>query len=238
AIGLYQVSRALQLYFPDRIPETGIEPGQLEGVARGHVEEGLGLRPWLGRFEADLGTRRSYLGTSYRQVTHAGLTRELGYVGNYGEVHDWLAMMWAAIVRGEGAPQDGDPWVGRVTAHMRRLSRARLRFRVVEQDEDGAPVVQEETVTGWRNEVFPGKVAYVQPTSWDGNPLQVVSTYGAGDAELEAAARQLEADGPLGRSLDLLHRRAGGRVGLNAFRFLAHHRPAWSDARTAGGAGL
>ena len=238
SIGLYQVSRALQLYFPDRIAETGIAPDRMEEVVRGHVEEGLGLRPWMGRFEEDLVTRRSYLGSSYRQVTHAGLTRELGYVGNYGEVHDWLVMLWEAIVRGDGAPQDGDPWVEQVTEHVRRLSRTRLRFRVVEQDEDGARVVQEETVTGWRNEVYPGKVAYVQPTSWDGNPLQVVTTYGAGDAELEAAARQLDTDGQLGRAIALLHERAGGRVGLNAFRFIAHHYPAWSEAGSADDASL
>lgn len=238
SIGLYQVSRALQLYFPDRIAETGIATEEIEEVVRGHVEEGLGLRPWLGRFEDDLETRRSYLGSSYQQVTQAGLTREIGYVGNYGEVHDWLVMLWEAIVRGEGAPHDGDPWVERVTDHVRRISRQRLRFRVLEQDDDGARVVQEETVTGWRNEVFPGKVAYVQPTSWDGNPLQVVTTYGAGDAELEGAALQLMADGQLGRSIGLLHENRGGRVGLNAFRFLVHHLPAWSEASSGGRAGL
>jgi hypothetical protein len=232
-IGLYQVSRALQQYFPDRIEETGLTAETIEKAVRGHLEEGLGLRPWLGRFEEDLETRRSYLGTSYHQVTQAGLTRELGYVGNYGEVHDWLAMMWEAIVRGEGAPEDGDPWVEQVTEHIRRLSRTRLNFRVVEEDDNGARVVQEETVTGWRNEVFPGKICYLQPTSWDGNPLQVVATYGTGDEVLESAVQQLMADGQLGRSLDILHTNTSGRVGLNAFRLVFHHLPSWTEGAGA-----
>jgi hypothetical protein len=233
AIGLYQVARALQLYFPDRIAEAHVNASDIETEARRYVEEGLGLSPWLGKLEADWSTRRAYLGTSYRQVTQAGLTREIGYVGNYGEIHDWLVMLWEAIDRGESTVAAGDAWPETVRQRMLTLVKARQRFRVVDVDEDGYRVAQEQTVLGWRNEVFPGKPTYVQPTVWDGNPLQVVTTIGSDDAELVGVAREMFADGQLGPALTLLRDNLGGRVGLNAFRFIAHHRPAWSDVDAA-----
>ncbi|PPS68733.1 MULTISPECIES: hypothetical protein [Streptomyces] len=54
------------------------------------------------------------LGDGYFQVTKAGLTRELGYVGSYGEVIDWLVMMYESVTRGyqgqKGPPNCSRTW--------------------------------------------------------------------------------------------------------------------------------
>ncbi|HMR49033.1 MAG TPA: hypothetical protein PKE40_07915 [Arachnia sp.] len=235
AIGLYQVARALQLYFPDRIAEAHVNGADIESEARGYVEEALGLRPWLGKLEDDWVTRRAYLGNAYRQVTEAGLTREVGYVGSYGEVTDWLVMLWEAIARGESTIEAGDPWPATIRERLLVLIKARMRFRVIDVDRDGYRVAQEQSVVGWRNEIFPGKPCYVQPTVWDGNPLQAVTVIGAQDAELVGVTRELFADGQLASALALLHQNSWTRVGLNAFRFVAHHRPAWDGIDAAAG---
>lgn len=227
ATGLYQVARALQLYFPDRIAELEINGSDIEAEARAYVEEAVGLRPWHGKLEEDWVTRRAYLGDSYRQVTTAGLTREIGFVGNYGEVTDWLVHLWEAISRGEGGLPVDDPWLATVRERILSIIRVRFRFRVVDVDAEGFRVAQEQTVIGWRNEEFPGKDAYIQPTVWDGNPLQAVTTIASADPEFVGITREMFADGQLGPALTLLRDNGSGRVGLNAFRFVAHHRPEW-----------
>ena len=60
-----------------------------EAVTRHYLYESIGLQPWLGS-DTPTGPAKP-LGSNYCQLTPNGLTRELGYVGYYGEVLDWVA---------------------------------------------------------------------------------------------------------------------------------------------------
>lgn len=55
-----------------------------EKVALRYIYESIGLLPWLGNDSNDGGSEKPY-GTNYFLITQKGLSRELGYVGSYGE---------------------------------------------------------------------------------------------------------------------------------------------------------
>nr|WP_234383406.1 hypothetical protein [Streptomyces dysideae] len=149
AIGIYQANRGLRLLDPDlALPEE---------KARDYMYQSLGMKPYLGREDAD-GNPTRPLGETYHQVTKAGLTRELGYVGSYGEVIDWLVMMYESVTRGRDTREAPE-----LREQMIRITKARGRFRVVDVDETGGKVSRIETVIGWRNEVYPGEVALRLP---------------------------------------------------------------------------
>ncbi|HWI31396.1 MAG TPA: hypothetical protein VNT50_07880, partial [Microbacterium sp.] len=219
-IGLIQVQRALATYFPADAPP--------QAEMRGFIEEALGLAPSLGAVLED-GSRERVVGANYFQVTEAGLTRELGYVGAYGEVTDWLAMMWEAMVRGVDAPSTSEPWMVSIRDRMIQIIETRLRFRIADVDAEGHRVVTQETVIGWRNETYPGYATYLQYTAWDGNPLQAVAVLGEHSAEMIGATREFMRDGQLPPSLDRMIVTRNGRVNLNAMRFIAHHIPQWAE---------
>ena len=129
-----------------------------KGVARGAGEtlslRSLGLQPWLGSDTAD-GPEKPW-GGSYFQITDKGLSRELGYVGGYGEI---LGEMVDAYEAAREPGQDGDP---KIKAQIAKLQRARLYFRYPMQDEEGRRAMRLETGIGWRDAHFPGAVTYAQ----------------------------------------------------------------------------
>lgn len=204
AIGLYQVNRALRLIDPAL--------AWTEDKARSFMYQSVGLTPYLGPEAAD-GAATVPLGHSYYQVTVKGLTRELGYVGNYGEVTDWLIMMYESITRGY-QPQD-DPTL---KAQIIKMVKTRSRFRILDVDEAGGRVARLETVVGWRNEVYPGEVGYAQRTAWDSHPIQAAVVLK--DPEIIGWTQEMFADGQFYRQLDLMTSNSWTRVGLNAFRLV------------------
>jgi hypothetical protein len=205
AIGIYQANRGLSLLAPDQaLPED---------KARSYMYQSLGMTPYLGPEDKD-GNPTKPLGEGYRQVTRAGLTRELGYVGNYGEVIDWLVMMYESVTRGykgQDAPE--------LREQMVKMIKARGSFRVVDVDETGARISRIETVIGWRNEVYPGEIAYASRTAWDSHPVMSAAVFK--DPDIVGWTQEMVADGQFYRQLDLLINNTWTRVGLAALRLVS-----------------
>lgn len=205
AIGIYQANRGLGLLAPQlALPEE---------KARDYLYQSLGMKPYLGKEDAD-GNPTKPLGESYYQVSRAGLTRELGYVGSYGEVIDWLVMMYESVTRGyrrQEAPE--------LREQMVKIIKARGRFRVVDVDETGARVSRIETVVGWRNEVYPGEIAYASRTAWDSHPLMSAAVFK--DPDIVGWTQEMLADGQFYKQLDLHVHHTWTRVGLAALRLVS-----------------
>jgi hypothetical protein len=210
AIGLYQANRGLKLLAPDlALPED---------KARDYLYQSIGMVPYLGPEDKD-GNPTKPLGDGYYQVTKAGLTRELGYVGSYGEVIDWLVMMYESVTRGyqgQEAPELRD--------HMVMMTKARGKFRVVDVDKDHCRISRIETVIGWRNEVYPGETAYASRTAWDSNPVMSAAVFR--DPEIVGWTQEMVTDGQLYPQIHLQATHPWTRVGLNALRFLSRD---WDD---------
>ncbi|WP_158285855.1 MULTISPECIES: hypothetical protein [unclassified Caulobacter] len=162
-----------------------------EPQVRRFLYESMGLAPWTGSLDAagkptfsssaaDTGSFRSADG--YRLFTDAGLSKELGYVGSYGEILDWAAGVYLATAAGGG---QGDPVL---REQLLKMVRARMAFRYPGIDAEGAATMLLEAPIGWRDPVYPGATTYVQKSGWDNTPFQVaVATR---DPQLMAIARQ------------------------------------------------
>ncbi|MBA3936687.1 MAG: hypothetical protein H0X38_04435 [Planctomycetes bacterium] len=177
----------LYLYLANR-GVAALDPAQAlpEAAARRYLYESLGLQPWLGS-DNDQGGERP-LGDHYLQITAKGLTRELGYVGYYGEVLDWAAHIFNAT-REPGTGRDGDP---RLQAQLQKLTAARALFRYPALDADGNRAMRIETVVGWRDTHYPGDVTYGERAGWEGSALYAAAS--APDAAAIGIAQQLFAD--------------------------------------------
>lgn len=114
---LYTANRALMLIDPARaLPEQ---------QALRYVYEAIGLLPWLGNDTDDGGCAKPY-GTNYFEITHKGLSRELGYVGTYGEtILKFLRDM---------AELTGDE---KVRQQLIKIETTRMFFRYPSLDADG-----------------------------------------------------------------------------------------------------
>ncbi|MFJ4833784.1 Tat pathway signal sequence domain protein [Streptomyces sp. NPDC088747] len=205
AIGIYQANRGLRL----------LDPGLAlsEAKARDYMYQSLGMKPYLGKEDKD-GNPTKPLGENYYQVTRAGLTRELGYVGSYGEVIDWLVMMYESVTRGHDGREAPE-----LRKQMISMTKARGRFRVIDVDETGARVARIETVIGWRNEVYPGEIAYASRTAWDSHPLMAAAVFK--DPDIVGWTQEMVADGQFHKQLDLLINHTWTRVGLAALRLVS-----------------
>ncbi len=90
-----------------------------------YVYEAVGLLPWLGDDKPGGGSTEPY-GTNYYEITQKGLSRELGFVGTYGETilrfcHDMAELT-------------GDE---KVCQQLIKIEAARMYFRYPSQDPDG-----------------------------------------------------------------------------------------------------
>jgi hypothetical protein len=167
-----------------------------EPSVRHFLYESAGLEPWSGsRDDAGKPTYSSSakdtgafrLPEDYLSFTPAGLSKELGYVGGYGEVQDLVASMYLATASGPGA--SGDP---RLMAQLVKMARARLKFRYPITDADGYRSMALEQTIGWRDPKAPGVTTYVQRMGWDNTPLFIAMV--SKDPELMAAGQQMLAD--------------------------------------------
>ncbi len=138
-----------------------------------YLYESVGLEPWLGS-ETERGPEKP-LGDDYYQLTAKGLTKELGFVGYYGEVLDLATDIYLATCE-EDWPGDA-----RLKKQLEKMSKARAAFRYPTVDEDGCRAMRIETIVGWRDTHIPGDVTYGQRASW-------------GSCAIEAAAVSLDAD--------------------------------------------
>jgi hypothetical protein len=212
ATGIYQANRGLSLIAPSlALPEK---------TAREYLYQSIGLKPWLGP-ENPLGTPTEPLGKNYLQISPKGISREIGYVGNYGETQGWLTMMYESVVRGyqpAKAPEIYDRLV--------QVGKTRGYFRYVDVDAEGNRIAYLESVVGWRNETYPGALCYAHRTDWDANPVEFAAAFP--DPEIVGWAQEQLADGQFYNALTLLTTsQIYTRVGLNAFRLVSRDWPAF-----------
>ena len=104
------------------------------------------------------------------QVTAKGLTRELGYVGYYGEVLDWVSAIYDAT-----RPEPGKPGDELIRQQLVKLALARAIFRYPALDADGCQAMRIESQVGWRDTHYPGNVCYLQRATRDGSPLMAAA---------------------------------------------------------------
>ena len=152
-----------------------------------YLYQSVGLEPWLGS-ETGHGPDRA-LGDDYWELTHKGLTKELGFVGYYGEVLDWVTEIYEAT-----RPALGEPGDAKIKAQLEKIARARAVFRYPMLDADGNRAMRIETIVGWRDEEhYPGDVAYSERPSWDGSALLMAAA--TLDPDAVGYAQQMFADG-------------------------------------------
>ena len=159
-LNLYRANRALAALDPARaLPEP---------EALHYLYESIGLQPWLGSDTA-AGPAKP-LGDDYWQLTARGLTKELGFVGSYGEVIDWVTQIYDAT------REPGQPGDARIKAQLVKIAQARAVFRHPMLDAEGFRALRAETVVGWRDVHFPGDVTYGQRHTWDASALSMAAT--------------------------------------------------------------
>jgi len=157
-----------------------------EKEALRYIYEAVGLQPWLGN-DTDHGSEKP-LGDHYYQLTDKGLTKELGYVGYYGEVLDWVTQIYAATCK----PNDLSSGDLKIKEQLAKMAKARAVFRYPMADADGNKAMRIETVIGWRDTHYPGDVTYTERQGWDASPfLSVVATM---DAQSVGYAQQMLED--------------------------------------------
>lgn len=151
------------------------------------VKEALGILPWSHGIHPDLRVAdpRNTPGKNYHELTKKYLSKEWGYVGNYGESTIWTS---ADIYEGtiDWKTGKGDPEIFNV---MEKAALARIIFRYPGVTVKNHPVMRLEVYIDWRNAHFPGEPSYV------GKGLDLRTVYYTGNRELLAAFKSMLADG-------------------------------------------
>lgn len=201
-LGIYLCNRALAVIKPAIAME--------ENAARRYLYESVSLEPWRGN-DGGQGPEKP-LGDNFQQLTKRGLTRELGYVGYYGEILDWAAQIDQATAE-PGKPHTGD---SKIREQLLKMTKARAFFRWPSTDALGNRAFRIETVIGWRDSDYPGVVCYAQRSSVESSPLGVagltLDPYPIGyvqqmmeDGQLFASLAALLPDRRIATTLTLLH---------------------------------
>jgi hypothetical protein len=155
-----------------------------EAAARRYLYESIGLEPWRDS-DTDQGGHSWGVGTNYWQLTAKGLTKELGYVGYYGEVLDWVTQIYEAT-----RPAPGQPGDEKIKAQLEKIAAARAAFRYPGTDADGFRAMRIEAVVGWRDGGhYPGNVAYGERSTWDASSLYAAAA--TLDSEAVGYAQQM-----------------------------------------------
>ncbi len=182
--GIYLSNRGVAVVDPAKaLPEKD---------ALGYLYESLGLQPWLGSEKSGVPTKP--LGDNYYQLTARGLTKELGYVGTYGEVIDWVTEIYNAT-----RPAPGQPGAPKIKAQLIKIAQARAVFRHPAVDADGNRAMRMETIVGWRDSHYPGDVVYAERATWDASTLYVAAA--TLDPALVGYTQQIFADNQFFASL-------------------------------------
>ena len=157
--------------------------------------ESVGLLPWSGSlnergeptYAAAEADAKFSVPKDYMQTTRNGLTKELGYVGGYGEVLDWVGTIYEAT-----RPAPGQPGDARIRDQLVKIALARAYFRYPHWDHDGYRAMRLESAVGWRDVYYPSDIMYAQKPSWDASPLQ--AAVATAEAKLLGYAQQMIAD--------------------------------------------
>lgn len=136
------------------------------------LHESAGVKNWSGNWDAQLRPKWNQ-GTRKWLLTDNGLTKELGYVGAYGEiVGDFVLHMYEATRYGR---EQGDP---RLKAQLEKMALARAAFRYPGVDEEGYRCMVLETVVGWRDWKRPGTMVYDQLNGVNGGAFDIAVATG------------------------------------------------------------
>jgi hypothetical protein len=161
----------MNIYLSNRGLEVADPANALsEAEARRYLYEAIGLEPWR---DSDPGTGSQTwgVGTNYWQLTAKGLTKELGFVGYYGEVLDWVTSIYNAT-----RPAPGQPGDEKIEAQLEKIANTRAAFRYPGTDADGFRAMRIEAIVGWRDSGhYPGDVTYGERLTWDASPLYEVA---------------------------------------------------------------
>ncbi len=191
---MYDVNKALLLMEPFKaLPEY---------QTLRYLHESVGLCPWSGINDA------YPLGKDYWQLTDKGLTKELGFVGYYGEVLDWVCDIYRSTCV-DGQPGTGDE---QIRAQLIKIAKARSYFRYPAVDDDGYRCMRIEAVVGWRDGGhYPGDVAYGdRGLAWDGSPLMTAAL--TLDPEMIGMAQQMLDDNQFFTVVEQKMKQGGIRV--------------------------
>ena len=179
-----------------------------------YLYESMGIEPWRGS-ETASGPALPR-GESYYQITRQGLTRELGYVGMYGEVLDWGCWIYLStckrdadgqlVVRPDGL-LDGDE---KIRQQLVKMTNARQWFRYPSIDNDGYRAVRLERSIGWRDNDLTGPVMYCARTGKEGVALMI--PFCTRDKNALQSTAQALADNQIFDELDKLNRIWGLRI--------------------------
>jgi len=161
----------MNVYLSNRGIEV-VDPAKAlpEAEVRRYLYEAVGLEPWR---DSDPGpdSHNWGVGTNYWQLTAKGLTKELGFVGYYGEVLDWVTSIYDAT-----RPAPGQPGDAKIKAQLEKIAQARAPFRAPGTDADGFRAMRAETIVGWRDSGhYPGDVMYAERSTWDASTLYEVA---------------------------------------------------------------
>jgi hypothetical protein len=161
----------MNIYLSNRGLEV-VDPASAlsEAEVRRYLYEAVGLEPWRDS-DPGTGSQAWEVGTNYWQLTAKGLTKELGFVGYYGEVLDWVASIYDAT-----RPAPGQPGDEKIKAQLEKIANARAVFRHHGADADGFRAMRIEAVVGWRDSGhYPGDVTYSERPTWDASSLYAVA---------------------------------------------------------------
>lgn len=200
AAGIYECNRGLTV--------LGSGSALAETTARKYIYQAVGIDPWLGP-ESPLGTPTNPLGTAYYQYSAAGLSKELGYVGSYGEFGDWVTKLYKLVTTQNGVTDTT------LYDQCVKIHHTRGYFRYPDVDDSGYTAMRLQTIIGWRDLIYPGPVLYDFKGlwAWDGHPLTVAAAFN--DATLNGYAQQMLNDNQYGELLDLLVTYYTTRVSAN-----------------------
>jgi hypothetical protein len=157
----------LYFYLDNRALEE-IDPAHAlpEEQIRHYLYQSVGIEPWLGS-DTDNGPAKP-LGDNYYELTSKALTKELGFVGYYGEVLDWATTIYTAT----GDPEKWGSGDEKIKKQLMRMEQARSYFRYPALDDDGNRAMRAETIVGWRDEGhYPGDITYGERPTWDASSI-------------------------------------------------------------------
>lgn len=151
------------------------------------LKESLGILPWSHGINPDLSVANpeNAPGKNYLQLTKNYLSKEWGFVGNYGESTIWTsASSYEATI--DHRTGKGDPELFNV---MKKAAIARTIFRYPGVTVDNHPVMRLEVYIDWRNAHFPGEPVYV------GKGLDLRTIWRTGDEHLLGCFKAMLEDG-------------------------------------------
>ena len=113
----------------------------------------------------------------------------MGYVGNYGEMLDWMAEIYQATMPVGRISVNGS---AQLKSRLIQAALARAPFRYPAADSDGYRAMRIETVVGWRDLKLIDSIAYGPRFGRDGSSLRIAAL--TKDPKLMGYAQQELAD--------------------------------------------